>query len=70
MKFRSPLKAISAGAPITLLLVVVSMKFVDPPLAAGISHYSGAYAHYVRALDISDLLALIVAVITTLSWAK
>lgn len=68
MKFNERVKEILFSALAALILVVLSMRLLDLPLAAWIAGYLMAYAPYVKTSNIPDLLLITVVILTSLSW--
>jgi membrane-associated phospholipid phosphatase len=67
MKFNERVKEIRFSVLPALILIVLSMRLLDLPLAAWIAEYLMAYAPYVKTADIPDLLLITVAILTSLS---
>jgi membrane-associated phospholipid phosphatase len=61
-------KEIFFSALAALILIVLSMRLLDLPLAAWIAEYLMTYAPYVKTSEIPDLLFITVAILTSLSW--
>lgn len=68
MKFNERVKVIFSSALAALVLVVLSMRLLDLPLAAWFAGYLRSNALYARTSDIPDLLLITSLILTTLSW--
>jgi membrane-associated phospholipid phosphatase len=70
MKFNERVPDIRYCALAALILVVLSVRFWDIPLAIWIARYLLAYVPHIKNSEIPDLLLISVVILTSLSWME